>query len=81
MSDEDRGLSASQIAKQLDASLKRLQTDYVDLYQCHRFDVETPIEETIEALSEAVRSGKVRYLGFSEWTPSRSRPRWRSPER
>ena len=69
MSDEDRGLSAPQIAKQLDASLARLQTDYVDLYQCHRFDVETPIEETMEALGEAVRSGKVRYIGFSEWTP------------
>jgi aryl-alcohol dehydrogenase-like predicted oxidoreductase len=66
--DEDRGLSAAQIAKQLDASLRRLQTDYVDLYQCHRFDSETPIEETMEALSETVRSGKVRYLGFSEWT-------------
>ncbi len=69
MSDEDRGLSAAQISKQLDASLARLQTDYVDLYQCHRFDVETPIEETMEALSEAVRSGKARYIGFSEWTP------------
>jgi aryl-alcohol dehydrogenase-like predicted oxidoreductase len=69
ISDEDQGLSAPQIAKQLDASLKRLQTDYVDLYQCHRFDVETPIEETMEALSEAVRSGRVRYVGFSEWTP------------
>ena len=69
MSDTDRGLSADQIGKQLDASLTRLATDYVDLYQCHRFDVDTPIEETMEALSEAVRSGKVRYLGFSEWTP------------
>jgi len=69
MSDEDCGLSAAQISKQLDASLARLQTDYVDLYQCHRFDVETPIEETMEALSEAVRSGKARYIGFSEWTP------------
>jgi aryl-alcohol dehydrogenase-like predicted oxidoreductase len=70
MSDDpaDRGLSAAQIAKQLDASLTRLQTDYVDLYQCHRFDSETPIEETMEALSDAVRAGKVRYLGFSEWT-------------
>jgi aryl-alcohol dehydrogenase-like predicted oxidoreductase len=69
MSDEDHGLSAPQIAKQLDASLQRLQTDYIDLYQCHRFDDETPIEETMEALSEAVGSGKVRYVGFSEWTP------------
>ncbi|HET9125469.1 MAG TPA: aldo/keto reductase family protein [Solirubrobacteraceae bacterium] len=67
-SPEDRGLSAAQIAKQLDASLQRLQTDHIDLYQCHRFDSETPIEETMEALSDAVRSGKVRYLGFSEWT-------------
>jgi aryl-alcohol dehydrogenase-like predicted oxidoreductase len=69
MSDSDRGLSAAQIATQLDASLDRLQTDYIDLYQCHRFDVETAVEETMEALAEAVRSGKVRYLGFSEWTP------------
>jgi aryl-alcohol dehydrogenase-like predicted oxidoreductase len=69
MSDTDSGLSAQQIHKQLDASLERLRTDYVDLYQCHRFDVETPVEETMEALSETVRAGKVRYLGFSEWTP------------
>jgi aryl-alcohol dehydrogenase-like predicted oxidoreductase len=68
MSDSDRGLSAEQIAKQLDASLARLQTDYVDLYQCHRFDADTPVEETLGALSDAVRAGKVRYLGFSEWT-------------
>jgi aryl-alcohol dehydrogenase-like predicted oxidoreductase len=69
MSDTDRGLSAEQIAKQIDASLRRLRTDYVDLYQCHRFDTETPIEETMEALTEVVESGKARYLGFSEWTP------------
>src|SRR5918995_130754 len=69
MSEQDRGLSRAQIEKQLDDSLKRLQTDYVDLYQCHRFDTETPIEETMEALTDAVESGKVRYLGFSEWTP------------
>jgi aryl-alcohol dehydrogenase-like predicted oxidoreductase len=66
---EDRGLSAAQIAKQIDASLKRLQTDYVDLYQAHRFDVDVPIEETIEALQKVVEEGKARYLGFSEWTP------------
>jgi aryl-alcohol dehydrogenase-like predicted oxidoreductase len=65
MSDDDSGLSAAQIAKQLDASLARLKTDYVDLYQCHRFDVETPIEETMDALSEAVRSGKARHIGLS----------------
>jgi aryl-alcohol dehydrogenase-like predicted oxidoreductase len=69
MSDTDSGLSAQQVQKQLDASLERLRTDYVDLYQCHRFDVETPVEETMEALSETVRAGKVRHLGFSEWTP------------
>jgi aryl-alcohol dehydrogenase-like predicted oxidoreductase len=73
MSDGDRGLSAAQIAKQIDASLERLQTDYVDLYQCHRFDVETPIEETMEALSEVVRSGKARAIGFSEWDPAQIR--------
>jgi len=67
MSDTDRGLSRAQIVKQLDASLKRLGTDYIDLYQCHRFDEETPLEETIEALTEAVRQGKTRYVGFSEW--------------
>jgi aryl-alcohol dehydrogenase-like predicted oxidoreductase len=67
MSDTDRGLSRAQIEKQLDASLKRLRTDYVDLYQCHRADPDTPIEETMEALTRAVQAGKVRYLGFSEW--------------
>jgi aryl-alcohol dehydrogenase-like predicted oxidoreductase len=71
MSDDpdDRGLSAAQIAKQIDASLERLRTDYVDLYQTHRFDPDVPIEETIEALQQVVASGKARYLGFSEWTP------------
>jgi aryl-alcohol dehydrogenase-like predicted oxidoreductase len=67
MTDTDRGLSRAQIEKQLDASLKRLRTDYVDLYQCHRYDDETPLEETMRALTDAVQSGKVRYLGFSEW--------------
>ena len=65
---EDRGLSAAQIAKQIDASLQRLQTDHVDLYQAHRFDPDVPIEETIEALQRVVAEGKARYLGFSEWT-------------
>src|SRR3954447_786973 len=71
MSDDpdERGLSGEQIAKQIDASLERLQTDYVDLYQTHRFDPDVPVEETIEALQEVVASGKARYLGFSEWTP------------
>jgi aryl-alcohol dehydrogenase-like predicted oxidoreductase len=71
MSDDpaDRGLSSAQIAKQIDASLERLQTDHVDLYQTHRFDPDVPIEETIEALQQVVASGKARYLGFSEWTP------------
>src|SRR6059058_4533622 len=71
MSDDpdDRGLSGQQIAKQIDASLERLRTDYVDLYQAHRFDPDVPVEETIEALQEVVASGKARYLGFSEWMP------------
>ncbi|MDQ6778373.1 MAG: aldo/keto reductase [Actinomycetota bacterium] len=75
MSDDpaDRGLSAAQIAAQIDASLARLQTDYVDLYQAHRFDVNAPIEETIEALQQVVKDGKARYLGFSEWTPEQIR--------
>ena len=67
MSDSDRGLSRAQIEKQLDASLQRLRTDYVDLYQCHRYDSHTPLDETMEALSRAIDSGKVRYIGFSEW--------------
>jgi aryl-alcohol dehydrogenase-like predicted oxidoreductase len=69
----DRGLSAAQIAKQLDASLKRLRTPYVDLYQCHRYDPQTPLEETMAALTEAVRQGKARYVGFSEWSPGQIR--------
>jgi 1-deoxyxylulose-5-phosphate synthase len=71
MSDTDRGLSREQIEKQLDASLKRLQTDYVDLYQCHRYDWDTPLEETMEALTRAVESGKTRNIGFSEWPAER----------
>jgi aryl-alcohol dehydrogenase-like predicted oxidoreductase len=69
MSDTDKGLSGAQIAKQIDASLSRLQTDHVDLYQAHRFDPTVPIEETLEAFQKVVQQGKARYLGFSEWTP------------
>jgi aryl-alcohol dehydrogenase-like predicted oxidoreductase len=67
MTDTDHGLSAKQIYKQIDASLVRLNTDYVDLYQCHRYDEDTPLEETMHALTEVVRQGKARYIGFSEW--------------
>src|SRR5579883_2342400 len=73
MSARDRGLSRAQIVKQLEDSLRRLRVDYVDLYQCHRYDFETPLEETLEALTAAVRAGKVRYLGFSEWPLDRIR--------
>ena len=69
MSDADKGLSRAQIIKQIDGSLKRLQTDYVDLYQCHRYDPDTPLEETMAALSDVVKQGKARYIGFSEWSP------------
>ena len=70
MSDDesDKGLSREQIHKQIDASLERLRVDHVDLYQCHRPDPDTPIEETMEALTEVCEAGKVRELGFSEWT-------------
>jgi aryl-alcohol dehydrogenase-like predicted oxidoreductase len=73
MSNTDRGLSREQIHKQIDASLRRLRTDFVDLYQCHRYDPDTPLEETMEALTEVVRAGKARWLGFSEWTPDQIR--------
>src|SRR4051794_18948869 len=73
MSDTDFGLSREQVEKQLDASLKRLRTDYVDLYQCHRYDSGTPLEETMEALTRAVESGKARYVGFSEWPADKIR--------
>src|SRR6266516_4387528 len=68
MSEQDRGLSGAQVHKQIDASVAGLRTDHVDLYQCHRYDVQTPLEETMEALTEVVRQGKARYIGFSEWT-------------
>lgn len=67
MSDTDRGLSRGQILKQIDASLARLKVDHVDLYQCHRYDADTPLEETMQALTDVVKAGKVRFIGFSEW--------------
>ncbi|MDB5679730.1 aldo/keto reductase family protein [Sphingomonas bacterium] len=69
MSETDKGLSRRQILKQIDGSLQRLRTDYVDLYQCHRYDPDTPLEETMEALTDIVRQGKVRHIGFSNWSP------------
>lgn len=64
----DRGLSRKHIMEQCHASLKRLSTDYVDIYYCHRYDQETPLEETLRALDDLVREGKVLYVGVSEWT-------------
>src|SRR3954464_9208251 len=67
------GLSREQVFTQIDASLRRLRTDYVDLYQRHRYDWNVPLEETMEALTEVVRQGKARYLGFSEWPEEKIR--------
>ncbi|WP_405080044.1 aldo/keto reductase family protein [Paenibacillus chitinolyticus] len=64
----DRGLSRKHIMEQAHASLKRLGTDYVDIYYCHRYDPETPLEETLRALDDLVTQGKVLYIGVSEWT-------------
>jgi len=64
----DRGLSRKHIMESCNASLKRLNTDHIDLYQAHRFDVETPLEETLSAFDDLIRQGKVHYIGFSEWT-------------
>jgi voltage-dependent potassium channel beta subunit len=73
MSDEpnDRGLSRKHITESVHASLKRLETDYIDLMQCHRNDPETPIEETVRAMDDLIRQGKVMYWGVSEWPASR----------
>src|SRR6476620_199180 len=65
---ENQGMSRAQVEKQIEDSLRRLRTDYIDLYQCHRYDTSTPLEETMAALTDVVRAGKARYLGFSEWT-------------
>ena len=64
----DRGLSRKHIIEQCDASLKRLGLDYIDIYYCHRYDKETPLEETLRALNDLVSQGKVLYVGVSEWT-------------
>jgi aryl-alcohol dehydrogenase-like predicted oxidoreductase len=64
----DRGLSRKHILESIDGSLRRLRTDYVDLYQAHRYDFETPLDETMLAFSDLVRQGKVLYVGVSEWT-------------
>ncbi len=69
----DRGLSRKHIMESIDNSLRRLQTDYVDLYQAHRYDRETPLEETMEAFADVVRSGKAHYIGVSEWTADQIR--------
>ncbi|SDR84179.1 Predicted oxidoreductase [Friedmanniella luteola] len=69
----DLGLSRKHISESINASLTRLQTDYVDLYQAHRYDYETPLEETMQAFADLVRAGKVLYLGVSEWTAEQMR--------
>jgi aryl-alcohol dehydrogenase-like predicted oxidoreductase len=69
----DTGLSRKHITESINGSLKRLQTDYVDLYQAHRFDYETPLEETFQAFADIVRAGKVLYIGVSEWTAEQLR--------
>jgi aryl-alcohol dehydrogenase-like predicted oxidoreductase len=68
MPNGERGLSRAQILKQIDGSLARLQLDFVDLYQCHRFDEGVPLEESLQALTELVDAGKVRFIGVSNWT-------------
>jgi voltage-dependent potassium channel beta subunit len=69
----DRGLSRKHIIESCHGSLRRLQTDYIDLYQAHRFDYETPLEETLRAFDDLVRQGKVHYIGISEWTADQIR--------
>ena len=69
----DSGLSRKHIMESIDGSLRRLQTDYVDLYQAHRYDVETPLEETMQAFADVVRAGKALYIGVSEWTADQIR--------
>jgi aryl-alcohol dehydrogenase-like predicted oxidoreductase len=69
----DSGLSRKHITESIDASLRRLRTDYVDVYQAHRYDTETPLEETMQAFADVVRQGKALYIGVSEWTAEQIR--------
>ncbi len=69
----DNGLSRKHVMEGIDASLRRLQMDYVDLYQAHRYDTFTPLEETMQAFADVVRAGKALYIGVSEWTPEQIR--------
>jgi aryl-alcohol dehydrogenase-like predicted oxidoreductase len=69
----DKGLSRKHIREQCDRSLTRLGVDYIDLYQCHRYDTEAPLEETLRALDDLINAGKVLYVGFSMWTPEQIR--------
>jgi aryl-alcohol dehydrogenase-like predicted oxidoreductase len=69
----DHGLSRKHIRESIEGSLRRLQTDHVDLYQAHRYDHETPLEETMEAFADVVHSGKAHYIGVSEWTADQIR--------
>ena len=81
----DHGLSRKHIMESINGSLRRLGTDYVDLYQAHRYDYETPLEETMEAFADVVHSGKAHYIGVSEWRAeeiragARARPRAAHP--
>jgi aryl-alcohol dehydrogenase-like predicted oxidoreductase len=72
----DRGLSRKHIMESIDGSLRRLQVDYVDLYQAHRYDHSTPLEETMQAFADVVRSGKALYIGVSEWSATEIRAGW-----
>jgi len=73
----DRSLSRKHILESIDGSLRRLQTDYVDVYQAHRYDYTTPLEETMQAFADVVRQGKALYIGVSEWTATQLREGWR----
>jgi aryl-alcohol dehydrogenase-like predicted oxidoreductase len=72
----DRGLSRKHLMESIDGSLRRLQTDYVDLYQAHRYDYATPLEETMQAFADIVHAGKAHYIGVSEWRASEIRDAW-----